>query len=299
MAGAHERKPFDFKSKTVAQIVNKKQVGSALYSRLVKILIAAVVAAMLVSSFFVAGYFVRIKSHHKILEQTEQIFNEGGGWLNGINLLKEYNEDIEAWIYVPNSKINCAVAKGENDSYYLKHNLLKEKSSYGSIFMSASDDLYNGDKNIVIYGNEMRDGTLFGTLSNYRNLKFYKQNPIITLTDSTEERRYAVFAVMLLDSKNSEGYDVGKGSFVNEREFSEWKEETARRSILKTSTEIIPHDELLTLITTAEDFDGARLAVVAVRTQEGAQIDTSKAVINGEVKYPKAWQKSKKINDNK
>ena len=77
--------------------------------------------------------------------------------------LKELNSDYTAWLYIPNTNISYPIVKGADNSFYLNHNFLKEESKAGSIFIDSNINAFD-DRNTIIYGHYMKDGSMFADL---------------------------------------------------------------------------------------------------------------------------------------
>ena len=78
--------------------------------------------------------------------------------------LKKKNEDVVAWIKVNNTKIEYPVVKSKNNDYYLNHSLDKSYNIAGWIFADYRNNFNGEDKNIIVYGHNRRDGSMFGSL---------------------------------------------------------------------------------------------------------------------------------------
>lgn len=102
------------------------------------------------------------------------------------NELKSINEDIVAWIEIENTPVNYPILKDNNNLYYLKHNFNKKYNSNGSIFTLNKDFIQ--DDEVIIYGHNMRNKTMFSILGNYLNTNFLKQHQIIKIY--TENKNY-------------------------------------------------------------------------------------------------------------
>ena len=90
-------------------------------------------------------------------------------------------------------------------------------------------------------------------------------------------------------------YKPYKSFFANDEEFSKWFIETKARSILNTNIVVENGDNIMTLVTTADDFDGARFVVMAVQVDEGdaGRLNVREASLNPQPKYPKIWYTSR------
>lgn len=294
MSGKHSKNFFDFKKSSYVTAPKSNRTPSSV-ALPIKIITVVVVCALVLISVFVGDFFVSSVFHKKLLTDAANVFDAKKSG-QSINTLAEQNPDIKGWLKIPDTQINCAVCQSDNDSFYIDHNQSGKKSRYGALFLSAKDSFERGgnDHNIMIFGNNMLDGTMFGGLKEYRKLSFYKQNPFIELYYANQNEKYIVFSVMLISSSkddNNTSYRVDKGHFANQDEFNQWLLETRSRSIISTPVDVQFGDDILTLVTVADDFEGARLAVLAkkVTAWEAEHTDVLKSTVNYPIKYPKIW----------
>ena len=120
------------------------------------------------------------------------------------NKLKEQNSDAVAWIKVNNTNIEYPVVKGSNNSFYLNHSFDKSNNSAGWIFADYRNKFDNTDKNIVIYGHNMKDNSMFGSLKNILNSDWYdnEENTNIILYTENEKCIYKVFSIYKIESED-------------------------------------------------------------------------------------------------
>ena len=279
-----------------------------------KLLFLLSVAGVIVSSVVIGGYLTETQKQKNIIEESRQIWyskeisstvdTNDENYAVKQELLKE-NKDFIGWIRINNTKIDNPVYKTDNNDYYLTHNQCGEESRYGAIFAHSENIIRKDktDKNIVLFGHNMKDGMMFGDLKNLRNINFYKQNPTIEFTSlyrNTET--YKIYAVFVLNAvRQDDGghmYDIYKNKFSSENNFNFWYEEALDRSFIKTMVDVNKEDEFLTLVTCCNDFKNARLVVMARKTREneGTLVDTENATLNKNVKYPKAWYKKRGLS---
>ena len=118
--------------------------------------------------------------------------------------LKELNNDYNAWLYIPNTNISYPIVKGTDNSFYLNHNFLKEESKAGSIFIDYNINEFK-DRNTIIYGHYMKDGSMFADLH-----KIYS-NPNTTnkiyIATKDEILEYEVFSIFK-DSADINNYQI-------------------------------------------------------------------------------------------
>ena len=86
--------------------------------------------------------------------------------------LKKINPDIVAWIRIPDTSIDYPVVQGNDDSYYLTHTFKKAEHVAGAIFLDSDNNAdFSDDKNII-YGHNMKDGSMFQGLHKYENEQY-------------------------------------------------------------------------------------------------------------------------------
>jgi sortase B len=165
--------------------------------------------------------------------------------------LKEQNNETVAWIKVNNTNIEYPVVKADNNDFYLNHSFDKSKNSAGWIFADYRNKIDNTDKNIVIYGHNMRDDSMFGSLKNILNSDWYdnEENTNITLYTENEKCIYKVFSIYKIES---EDYYI-KTEFSNDNEFDQFVNTIKKRSIKEFDIDVSNSDNILTLSTCANN----------------------------------------------
>ena len=185
-----------------------------------------------------------------IVEENNEDGNENGYTVD-FNKLKEQNNETIAWLKINNTNVEYPVVKGTNNSFYLNHSFDKSKNSAGWIFADYKNKFDNTDKNIVIYGHNMRDGSMFGSMLNILDAKWYKneENTNITLYTENEKCIYKVFSIYKIEN---EDYYI-KTEFKNDNEFEEFVKNLKKRSIKDFNVDISKDDNILTLSTCANN----------------------------------------------
>lgn len=159
--------------------------------------------------------------------------------------LKKKNSDTVAYIKVNNTKIDYVVVKGKDNDYYLHHNFNKKWNVAGWVFADYHNKFDESDKNIVIYGHNMKNGSMFGTLKTILNKKWYKnkKNNIVNLVTENGEYSYQVFSIYSIDS---EDYYINT-KFKNNKEFDKFVKKIKSRSIYNYKVDVSGNDKILTL----------------------------------------------------
>jgi SrtB family sortase len=212
-------------------------------------------------------------------------------------LLYDRNSDISGWLTIPAIGVNYPVMRTVNNEYYLTHDAERASSRYGALFLDSGNSVLPGQLslNLSIYGHQTRNGTMFGQLSKYRDLAFYKANPTFSFDTLYEEKKWVVFAVIVTNADPAQ--DGGR--------FFEWRNpgaaEPARidafvaqlrqRSLIDSPVEVGPGDRLLSLTTCCYDFKNARLVVFAREMRSNETVSVVTAETNPAPLVPEAWKK--------
>ncbi len=265
--------------------------------------ITSIVAALglLISSGVLISMLLGENNQRQIIETAREDFNMEQDEKNEDDVYKAFDEllaqngDVKGWLSISNTNVNNPVYQTTDNDYYLNHNMLKEKSKYGALFFDYRDTVSADtvSQNLTIYGHNMRDKSMFGSLTNYRQLAFYKQNPTIRLKTLYDEAEYAIFAIMITNAsaKDDNGYiyNYTLPHFETSEAFMEWIEEAKKKSLIKTNISVSEDDQILTLSTCCYDFNNARFVIMAKRLAEGESAEAGSATLNPNVKYPQAW----------
>ena len=162
--------------------------------------------------------------------------------------LKQKNSDAIAWIKVNGTDIDFPVVKGTDNSYYLTHNFDKEKNKAGWIFADYRNKFDGTDKNIIIYGHNMKNGSMFASLKDVIKEEWYnnENNKYIALITENENCKYQVFSVYQIET---EEYYLQ----TNISNFKEFVEKIKGRSKKDFNVDIKETDSILTLSTCADN----------------------------------------------
>lgn len=195
-------------------------------------------------------------------ENDGQDQSKDGDYVNSANEeeLKSINSDYKMWIQIENTNINYPVVQGSDNDYYLKHNFRKESNIFGTVFVESANDIDN-DKNIILYGHNMRNGTMFNNITNYKEESFFNEDNKINIIMNNTLYEYEVFSVYV---KNVSEVNLAIG-FANEDEFINYAYNEADESLYKKDVDFSAEDNLITLVTCSYEFTDARTIVVARR----------------------------------
>lgn len=143
------------------------------------------------------------KSTKKLIEESIEIKEETQKRSIDWEYLKSINKDIIAWIEIENTKIDYPILK-DKDVYYLKHTFDKKYNSNGSIFTTNSYPFE--DKETIVYGHNMKNGSMFSDLGKYLNKDFLNSHfnfKIYTPTCNYEARIFSVYSIGVETESNN------------------------------------------------------------------------------------------------
>ncbi len=163
--------------------------------------------------------------------------------------LYEQNSDIYAWIKIPNTRIDYPVVQSaEDDSFYLNHNYDKEYTKYGAIYTEMQNSTDFSDPNTVVYGHNMRNGTMFRDLHKFREKDFFDENKYIYIYTPGHILTYEICAAYRYDNRHI----LNSFNFSDPSVFSEYIEFVKNpKSIIlqKREVQMDTSSRLLTLST--------------------------------------------------
>ena len=183
--------------------------------------------------------------------------------------LYEENKDLVGWLSIDGMKIDYPVMQNEDDKYYLHRDFYGNDSKYGCLYVREQADLDAGT-NFIIYGHNMKDGSMFGDLDLYGKESFFKEHPTVSFDTLYEERTYEIVAVF-----RSQVYNVDDDVFKyyqfyeadTQEEFEDFYGNIKELSLYDTGVEAKFGDTFLTLSTCAYHVQDGRLVVVAKRVK--------------------------------
>lgn len=191
--------------------------------------------------------------------ETEKIENP----IDFTSLTAKY-PDVYAWITIPGTKIDYPIVQHATDNgYYLDHTVDGRKRVEGSIFTEAYNEKDFSDPNTLIYGHNMKNGSMFKGLHQYKDKKFMEEHDEILIYQEGKVLKYKVFAAYVYDSRHilmsfdfddENIYQYYLNSVLTKRDIS---------SNIDTTVNVTTDDRIITL-STCNNNDSQRYLVQAV-----------------------------------
>lgn len=160
--------------------------------------------------------------------------------------LKQINKDITAWILFDNNTISYPIVQGKDNEEYLYQMADKTKNPSGSIFIDSLCSPDFTDSHTILYGHNMKDQSMFGSLKNYYLKKdYFQNNRYFTIYTPTKTLRYEVFAWYEAAADDSV-YQVG---FTPDEEFDKFVDQILSRRYYDVEISVTQQDHIVTLST--------------------------------------------------
>ena len=181
------------------------------------------------------------------------------------------NPDLVGILEVVGTDINYPVVQTISDpEYYLRRDFYGKESTSGTLFVDYRCDIVNPTTNTIIYGHNMRSGTMFGGLKRYLKQDYYQSHKSIIFKTLYEEQEYEIVGVGLSavgydDDENYKYYDFINA--VTGSELQEFLNNIQSLSVYDETIDISATDKILTLSTCNSYTEDGRMFVVAKRVR--------------------------------
>lgn len=182
--------------------------------------------------------------------------------------LRDKNSDFIGWISIEGTNLDFPVmyAPGNKD-FYLRHDFNKDYSVYGVPYLDESTTLgANAESdNLIIYGHNMKTGTIFGCLTEYRKADYYQEHPYIEFDTVYGDAKYEVFGAFAIDVVNDTSFVYNQYIDMDEETYNGYVDQVISRSDVDSGIRPTYGEQLLTLSTCEYSSANGRYVVVAHR----------------------------------
>ena len=311
--------------------------GDSLFESFRKIVFSLALIVVGVCSFLIGSYYIDLYKAKKMyaeiqaridaaranrhFDEDENNSDKLGGeveWLDYNDLartLLPINPDAVGYVSIEGTEVSYPVVQKQKlsdpnqnpNDYYLYRTFKQEHSKSGCIFMDFRNHfdevvdhrrVYDNSGNVFIYGHNMNNRTMFGSLRDYiNNPSFYSAHPIVNYSSLYKDYQFKIFAVFVVDGEDftSEyAFDCWNTlDFEDEDAFYHYVNEAKKRTMINTNVDVKYGDQLLSLYTCNGLVANAKLILMCreVRAGEDPKEGTENATLNDNVLYPKAYYK--------
>lgn len=177
--------------------------------------------------------------------------------------LKSRNGDVRGWLFFERGDISYPILQGSDNEKYLSTTIGGATSKAGSIFMDYNNSPDFSDSRVVIYGHNMRNESMFGSLKYYKRKGFYEDNRYFQIITSGSKRRYEIFSCFELSDTAT---DLVRTDYVADEDFRLFINHLKNKSFIYGSVYTNANSHIVSLVTCSGT--GGRLMVT------GALVDT-------------------------
>ena len=164
--------------------------------------------------------------------------------------LKEINPEVVGWIYIDGQdNISYPVCRADNNEFYLHQTFRKQYLYAGSIFEDYHNKPDFADPNTIVYGHNMKNGSMFGMLKYMNDQKKYDEHPFFWILTPDGNYRYHIFSIFTTGAE-SDTYTLYT---QNGPEFLAWEEKMQKQSNVKNKVPLSKSDKTVILSTCTSD----------------------------------------------
>lgn len=214
--------------------------------------------------------------------------NMPDGYLPEFEELYNTNKEVKAKLIIPNTKIDYPVVQKEGsigNSFYLNHNFEQKYSDWGNLFIDYRVDLTKEktSKNIMMYGHgDDARGLQLSNMKKYRDVNFYKENPVITFDTVYEKAQWKIITMFKENVGKNNCFEYWNSlELPTDDTFNSYIENVKRLAFFSPVVDVNPTDQLLSIqvCETSNTSNMNRLVLVArkVRPNENISVDTAQA----------------------
>ena len=308
--------------------------GDSAFEIMRKIVFSMALVVVGVCAFLISSYYIDRYKGKKEYEELNRLYEEakknrsfstdgdtndlGEGTMteyleaNELWFWRDVNPDFVGWINIPGTIVSYPVVQKKSEdinvntnNYYLYKTFKGEDNPSGCIFMDYRcrfDEVVDHRRvvensgNVFIYGHDMNNRTMFGSLRDYvNNPYFYSEHPIVEFSSPYNHYKFKIFAAFIVDgedmtSKNA--FDCWNTlDFENETAFYDYVNEAKKRTMISNDVDVKYGDQILSLYTCNGLVANAKLILMCreVRAGEDLYSGTKNATLNENVLYPTAY----------
>lgn len=165
----------------------EKKKGRLNFSSLLLLILSLCIAGYCVRKLYTPlnQYYLGQKENNEIRKKAVKKSKNNGPsdekralsrYIN-FDYLKRLNSDVIGWIWVPGTPIDYPILRNSDTQYYLHRNIYRHYRYSGSIFMDSVCSPDFSSDNTILYGHNMKDGSMFATLNRYGRKGFMQKHP--------------------------------------------------------------------------------------------------------------------------
>ena len=260
----------DIRDKRYHRGRKKKKKKAGIFSTIILVVALAVFCFSAFQLFkILKGYHDGRSEYDKVRKLAVEEKKDDGEDQFSVNFdeLMKMNPDTIGWIrfHPEPSQISYPIVKGKDNSEYLKKTFSANENTLGAIFLNVDNNADFMDKNTIIYGHRMKDGSMFRHLQDYEEKSFWESNPYFYIyTPDGREITYHIYSAGQVEDTS----DTYLTSFESEEAYQSFLNMTKEASLYDTGVELNAQSAIVTLSTCTSASDNHRFVVRGVKEKE-------------------------------
>ncbi|MBC2313813.1 class B sortase [Listeria welshimeri] len=231
-----------------------------------KSLTVVVLGVFLFSGWKIGTELYENNHNRTILDDAKAVYTKevttthvNGEVRDELKSLQKLNKDMAGWLTIADTEIDYPILQSTDNDYYLHHNYKNEKARAGSIFKDYRNTNEFLDKNTIIYGHNMKDGSMFADLRKYLDKDFFKAHPTFSYESGLTNYKVEIFSVY---ETTTDFYYI-ETDFPGKQDFDDYLEKVQQQSIYKSNVKVSSKDRIITLSTcdTEKDYEKGRMVI--------------------------------------
>lgn len=171
--------------------------------------------------------------------------------------LKEVNSDIVGWLKIRALDLSYPVVQGEDNDYYLHQSFEQEYLFAGCLFVNFENNSDFTDQNTIIYGHNMKNGSMFGSLKKFRDEEVYNKSKYFWIFTEDIIFQYRIFSARVVNKVGQTYQTV----FTDDEEFQEFLDTAMEDSEVDNSNVTISTDDKVVTLSTCTGDSATRFVV--------------------------------------
>lgn len=239
---------------------------------LITILEIFFILLMIISGVMIVLWKIDNENNKKILEEIAKVVvidetkpqDDKERYKIDFEELKKINPDVIGWIKVNGVDVEFPVVQAKNNNYYITHSLDKSYNRAGWIFADYKNKFDGTDRNIIIYGHNRKDGSMFAPLKEVLKPEWYNNEDNRIILFVTENKKYSCEIFSIYKIENEEYYIQTE---FNDSSFKKFITTIKNRSIVDFNIDVNVENQILTL-STCDDNNDYRIVIHAKIEEE-------------------------------
>ena len=192
-----------------------------------------------------------------VVPQPVQTPKESAPLSVDFDALMQENNDIIGWLYCENTPINYPVVQSSDNDYYLHRDLHGKYLANGTLFADCRCPSVGTGQNHIIYGHNMKNSSMFGTLVKYDKQKYYDEHPILYYLTPEKDYKIELFSGFTTEADS----DIYRPEIGKSEEFEAFLQELKAKSTFVSKVTVTGNDSIVMLSTCSYEFNNARYVV--------------------------------------